>query len=140
MDKITVTAIIHRPLSEVWKYYTEPMHIVHWNFATDEWCCPAASSDFVEGGSFSYRMEAKDGSMGFDFDGKFNSIDEESTINIALLDGRAMDVDFHAQGDETKVEVTFDAEQENPKEMQQQGWQAILNNFKAYAEKSEDLD
>ncbi len=132
---ITVEAAIAAPIEKIWKYWTEPDHIKNWNFASDNWCTPAATNDLRVGGNFSSRMEAKDGSMGFDFWGTYSEIKENEKIEYMLGDGRDVKIKFVKAGDQYKVIETFDAEDENPVEMQQGGWQAILNNFKQYVER-----
>jgi uncharacterized protein YndB with AHSA1/START domain len=136
MNKITVSAIVNRPISEVWEKWINPQHVMQWNFAHESWHCPKASSDLTIGGEFHYLMAAKDGSFEFDFWGTFQQIEAEKYINILLGDGREMEVMF--EGLESGVLVTeiFDPENQNPAEMQQQGWQAILNQFKKYAEEA----
>lgn len=131
--KITVKATINAGLKKVWDYYNNPKHIVHWNFADPSWHCPSAESDMRVGGKYKARMEAKDGSFGFDFEVTFTKIVEYKEIAYEF-GGRYATVLFHDLGNQTEVVITFDPESENPAEMQQAGWQAILNNFKTYAE------
>jgi uncharacterized protein YndB with AHSA1/START domain len=131
---ITVQTTIKAPLSKVWKLWSEPQHIIRWNNASDEWHTPSAKNDFVPNGRFVYRMEAKDGSFGFDFSGVYDEIKDKQQINYTIDDGRKVAVNFTASGDETLVVQTFEAEEINSSELQQQGWQAILDNFKRYAE------
>jgi uncharacterized protein YndB with AHSA1/START domain len=119
----------------VWKYYTEPAHITQWNAASDDWHCPRAENDLRVGGRFSSRMEARDGSMGFDFGGTYNAVLPNQRFAYTMDDGRTAEVGFTRDGNDTKVTVSFDAESENPVEMQRGGWQAILDRFQAYAEK-----
>ena len=133
---ITVEAVIGAPIEKIWKYWTEPEHIKNWNFASDDWCAPAATNDLRVGGKFSCRMEAKDGSMGFDFGGTYTGVKLNESIASILGDGRKLAVEFIKAGDDYKVIETFEAEDENPIELQKGGWQAILNNFKNYVEKS----
>jgi uncharacterized protein YndB with AHSA1/START domain len=133
---ITVEAIIYAPLEKVWEYWTNPEHIVHWNNASDDWHTTKAENNLVAGGRFSSRMEAKDGSMGFDFWGVHDAVKTHECIESTLGDERKMSVVFSAAGNETKVVESFEAETENAVELQQGGWQAILNNFKKYAEAS----
>lgn len=132
--KITVEATIAAPVESVWEYWTLPEHITNWNFASEEWHTPHAENDVRVGGKFSSRMEARDGSFGFDFGGTYEAVETHKLLSYSLEDGRVVTITFTAEGDETKVSETFDAESENPVELQQQGWQAILNNFKKYAE------
>ncbi len=114
--------------------YTNPLHIVNWNFASDDWCCPRASNDLNVGGKYVGRMEAKDGSFGFDFEAVYNEIVEGYYFVYTTPDNRVIKVSFQSTGDYTLVNIEFDAENENSLELQQNGWQAILNNFKKYAE------
>lgn len=132
--RVTVSATVAKPVADVWKYYTEPRHITQWNAASDDWHSPRAENDLRVGGRFSSRMEAKDGSMGFDFEGIYTAVRNNEHFAYAMGDGRKVEVDFAPAGNGTKVTVVFDAETENPVEMQRGGWQAILDNFKTYAE------
>lgn len=131
--KITVSAIINAPLQKVWDSYTNPRHIVHWNFASTDWCCPWATNDLQVGGKYCARMEAKDESFGFEFEATYSEVVEFSKITYAAAD-REITTTFIIKENVTEVTTVFDAEIENPIEMQQQGWQAILNNFKNYVE------
>lgn len=133
-EKITVQAIIAADKKKVWEYYTNPVHITKWNFASDDWECPAASNDMRTGGKYSARMEAKDGSFGFDFEAIYDEIIKGEIFNYTMGDGRKAAVIFNDLGNKTEVSVTFDTETENSAEMQRDGWQAILNNFKKYTE------
>ncbi len=132
--KITIDSLIEAPVSRVWEYWTDPQHIVNWNFASDDWCCPSASNDLQPGGRYLARMEAKDGSFGFDFEAVYDEVIQNKKLAYTLGDGRVVITDFEDLGDKTKVTTRFDSEEMNPEEMQRQGWQAILNNFKAYSE------
>lgn len=134
MEKISVQTSIQSDLQTVWEYWTHPNHIIHWNFASDEWCCPKATNNFIPNGRFNWRMEAKDGSMGFDFEGTYNKVMENELIAYSLLDGRKVEIVFTQEGDQVLVQETFDAEDINSLELQRAGWQAILNNFKNYVE------
>ncbi len=109
-------------------------HIIHWNNASDDWHTPKAENDLREGGTFTSRMEAKDGSMGFDFGGTYTKVVLNKTIEYAMSDGRKVSIVFDSRGGHTHITETFDPESENSREMQQQGWQAIIDNFKKYAE------
>ncbi len=131
---ITLSTEVRGSIKSVWELWTSPEHIVHWNFAADTWHAPAAVNDLKVGGKFSYRMEAKDGSMGFDFSGVYSEIIEHEVIVYTMDDGRKARVTFEALGESTVVTEVFEAEQENPVEMQQTGWQMILDNFKRHAE------
>lgn len=132
--EITVQAIINSPLETVWKKWINPDDIVKWNFASDDWHCPIAVNDFKLNGSFNYRMEAKDGSFGFDFSGVYDKIIESEFIEYSLGDDRKVKILFENENDKTKITETFDAENSNSLDMQKTGWQTILNNFKKYAE------
>lgn len=132
-NKITVSAIVNADKSKVWDCYTNPAHIVHWNFADPSWHCPKAENDLTIGGKYLARMEAKDGSFGFDFEAIYTSIDMGNSFSYTFGD-RFCNVSFKEADDQTKVTVSFDPETEHPIEMQQAGWQAILNNFKSYVE------
>lgn len=132
-SKITVQATIKAESKKVWDYYTNPDHIVNWNFADPSWHCPSAENDMRIGGTYKARMEAKDGSFGFDFEAVYTQIKEGQNFAYEF-GGRAAEVQFRDLGSETEVEITFDAEEENPIEMQKEGWQSILNNFKKYTE------
>jgi uncharacterized protein YndB with AHSA1/START domain len=133
-NTITVQAVINAPVGQVWKLYTEPEHVVQWNNASDDWHTPRAENDLKVGGKFLYRMEAKDGSSGFDFDGTYTQIKTNEAIAYSIADGRKVQVVFTKGDAKTKVAVTFETESTNPVEMQRGGWQAILNNFKKYVE------
>lgn len=132
--KITITATISADSQKVWNYWTDPEHITKWNFASDDWHCPSAENDLRAGGKYNARMEAKDGSFGFDFEAIYDEVIDQKRITYTIADGRQVITDFENTGVKTKVTTTFDAESENPVEMQRDGWQAILNNFKKYAE------
>jgi len=131
---ISVEAHIQSPLSSVWSAWTQAEHVQHWNFASPDWHCPSASNDLRIGGEFHYTMAAKDGSMEFDFWGTYKQIISEKQIDIVIGDGRHMFVYFESTPDGTLVREEFEPEKMNPEDMQQMGWQLILNNFKSYAE------
>lgn len=131
---ITVKSTVKAPVDKVWNYWTRPEHIMQWNSASDDWHTPRAENDLRAGGKFFARMEAKDGSMGFDFGGVYDEVEENEYIAYTLGDDRKVEVTFSARGNETEIEETFEAENTNPIEMQKSGWQAILDNFKEYAE------
>ncbi|WCT12506.1 SRPBCC family protein [Mucilaginibacter jinjuensis] len=133
-NKITITAIINADVKKAWDYYTQPEHITQWNFADPSWQCPSASNDMRIGGKYAARMEAKDGSFGFDFEAIYDEIVEGKSFTYTIPDGRQVTVVFEPNGNQTEVTVTFDAENQNSPEMQKNGWQAILNNFKDYTE------
>lgn len=132
--KITVDATINANQQKVWDYYTRPEHITKWNFADPSWHCPKAENDMKIGGKYSARMEARDGSFGFDFEATYNDIVQGKSFTYTMPDGRVVTVDFMPKGDKTDLTIVFDAESENPVEMQKAGWQSILNNFKNYVE------
>ncbi len=134
---ITVTATIHAPVEKVWKLWSTPEDIMQWNSASDDWHTTKAENDLRTGGTFSSRMEAKDGSFGFDFGGVYDEVKNQELIAYTLGDGRTVSVTFTADGDNTSIVETFEAETANPVELQRGGWQAILNNFKKYAEGKE---
>ena len=131
---ITVENTINAPVEKVWAYWSAPEHITKWNNASEDWHSPRAENDLRTGGKFSTRMEAKDGSMGFDFGGTYDEVKTNEVIAYTMSDGRKVVVNFTKEGDQTKVIETFDAEETNPIEMQRGGWQAILDNFKKYVE------
>jgi len=133
-NKINVTATVNADAKKTWNYYTNPEHITKWNFADPSWQCPSASNDMRVGGKYSARMEAKDGSFGFDFEATYNKITDGKDFTYTMPDGREVNVVFRENGGRTDIDVTFDAESENPVEMQKGGWQAILDNFKKYTE------
>jgi uncharacterized protein YndB with AHSA1/START domain len=131
---ITVQATIHAPVEKVWTLWTLPEHITKWNSASEEWHTPRASNDLRVGGKFTSRMEAKNGDMGFDFEGIYTNIIINELIESTLLDGRSLKIVFENENGKTTVTEIFEAETENPAELQQFGWQSILNNFKKYVE------
>jgi uncharacterized protein YndB with AHSA1/START domain len=136
--KIIVETTVQAPVEKVWEYWTEPTHITKWNTASEDWHTPYAENDLKVGGKFLSRMEAKDGSFGFDFGGVYDDVRLNEGIGYTLEDGRKVTINFIRQGDETKVIETFDAENSNPIEMQEAGWQAILDNFKKYINNSKE--
>lgn len=131
---ITVETMVNAPVEKVWEYWTKPEHITKWNNASEDWHTPHAENDLRAGGKFSSRMEAKDGSFGFDFGGAYDAVNTNEYIEYTLGDGRKVKIKFMNEGDKTKIVESFDAETENTEEMQKGGWQAILNNFKKYVE------
>ena len=133
---ITVSTTVNKPVAEVWEKFTNPAEITNSNFATPEWHSPSATSDLAPGGKFNYRMEAKDGSFGFDFGGTFDEIENEKRITYTLGDGRKTEILFEEKEGRTTVTENFEAEATNPIDMQQMGWQAILDNFKKYVEEA----
>jgi uncharacterized protein YndB with AHSA1/START domain len=133
-NKITVKTIVNADVKKVWDYYTQPAHIIKWNFADPSWTCPSATNDLRVGGKYCARMEAKDGSFGFDFEGTYAKVEEWKNLTFSLEDGREVGVSFTGNGNKTDVVIIFDAETQNSEEMQRGGWQAILDNFKKYTE------
>ncbi len=131
---ISVHTIIHAPVEKVWKYFTHPEHIVKWNFASDDWHSPSATNDLQVGGKFNYRMDAKDGSFGFDFYGTYDEVIENELIEYTLGDDRKVKIIFYPMNNKTEVVENFEAEKENTVELQRTGWQAILNNLKKLVE------
>ena len=134
MEMITVETIIEAPIAVVGNLWTNPEHVKHWNFASADWHCPKASSDFHAGGEFHYIMAAKDGSVDFDFCGTFTKILDHSFIEIFLGDGHELNIQIESEGDATRIIETFEPEEVNSFELQRQGWLSILNQFKFYAE------
>ena len=143
MEPITVETIVNAPMAKVWKYWNEPEHITGWAFASDDWEAPAAENDLRAGGKFKTRMQAKDGSGGFDFTGTYTEVKEHELIEYDMddpegqangADGRHVRVEFAEVLDGVRVTETFDPESENSEEMQRSGWQAILDSFKKYTE------
>ncbi len=131
---IAVEAAVNAPIQKVWQCWTIPLHIMQWNNASADWHCPKAENDLRIGGKFFYTMAAKDGSMSFDFGGIYDDILENELIMVTLGDGRKWKITFASIGDVTEVVENFEAEDANPIELQQAGWQAILNNFKKHTE------
>lgn len=131
---ITVETTVKAPVAKVWEYWTKPEFITKWNNASDDWHTPKAENNLRAGGKFISRMEAKDGSLGFDFGGVYSDVKENEYIAYTLDDGRKVKITFSGQGDETQVTETFEPENAHSIEMQRGGWQAILNNFKKYTE------
>jgi uncharacterized protein YndB with AHSA1/START domain len=131
---ITVEIIVNAAIEKIWEYWTTPEHITKWNNASDDWHTPRAENDLRVGGSFLSRMEAKDGSMGFDFSGKYDDVIENKYIEYTMGDGRKATIYFSSEGGVTKVVENFEAEETHSIEIQKSGWQSILNNFKKYTE------
>lgn len=135
-NKIRITASINADVKKTWDYYTNPEHIVKWNFADPSWQCPSATNDMKAGGKYSARMEAKDGSFGFDFEATYDEVNDGKGFTYTMPDGRQVNVDFVDNGTQTNIDIVFDPEEQNSLEMQKAGWQAILDNFKKYAEEN----
>lgn len=129
-----VSVNIHQPIIKVWEYFTSPDQIIQWNFANSDWHCPSAKNNVIEGGSFSYRMEARDGSFGFDLNGTFTKIDMPNVLHYNLEDDRRVEVSFIEKDGITHVVQEFELETENNEDLQRAGWQAILENFKKHTE------
>jgi uncharacterized protein YndB with AHSA1/START domain len=134
--KLTVQADIAATIPAVWRLYTTPEHITQWNFAADTWHCPSAINDLQPGGKMVWRMEAKDGSFGFDFEATYDRVVDQRELAYTMPDGRQVTVTLAAFEPVTRVTIVFDPESEHPLAFQQQGWQAILDNFKQYAERT----
>ncbi|MBN1949736.1 MAG: SRPBCC family protein [Bacteroidales bacterium] len=131
---ITIETTIEAPIQLVWNLWTLPEHIVNWNFASEEWCCPNAVNDLRPDGELNWRMEAKDGGIGFDFTGTYLQVKDKELITYKISDGRAVSINFLTEGKNVKLIESFEAEGTNSEELQRSGWQAILNNFKRYVE------
>src|SRR5690554_1092396 len=129
VTRITVAATINAPVVKVWKAWNTPSDIMQWNAADPSWHTPSSENDLRVGGKFKNRMEARDGSFGFDFGGVYDKVELYKEITYTMGDGRKATTLFTDQDGKTLIETTFDAETENSPEMQKQGWQAILNNF-----------
>lgn len=133
--RISIETEVVAVLATVWGAWVTPEDIQNWNFAIDEWCCPKAEINLQAGGKFKYRMEAKDGAMGFDFEGTFTKIVPNQSIHFELEDKRVVTVDFMQTANGVRVVETFEAEDEHSAEQQRKGWQSILNNFKKHVER-----
>ncbi len=131
---ITVQALINAPVEKVWNSWTGTEHIIKWNCPSPEWHTPKADHDLKPGGNFNYRMEARDGSFGFDFGGVFDQVEKNSILAYTLGDGRKVTIRFVSRESQTEIVQQFEAETENTIELQQTGWQAILDSFKKYVE------
>ena len=134
MEKLTVSAEINKSKAHVWELFNKPEHIVNWNFAHESWECPSAKNDLKVGGKLELRMQAKDGSFGFDLVGIYDDVVENESLKYNFEDGRNIEVIFEKISDhKTKVTQNFEPENQNPLEFQKEGWQAILDSFKKYA-------
>ena len=131
---ITVETSIAVPIEKIWEHWTLPKHIVKWNNASDDWHTPRAENDLQVGGKFNFHMAARDGSMGFDFNGTYTAVDLNKKIEYTIADGRHVKVEFIKHGKSYKIIETFEAEEMNTLELQRKGWQAIMDNFKKYTE------
>jgi len=133
-ETVTVDVRIQAPMETVWEYWTSPDHIVNWNHASDDWHTAKAENDLREGGKFVYRMEAKDGSVAFDFEGTYESVRPQEALVYILEDDRRVTISFSAEADAVRVTEAFAPDTINSVELQQAGWQSILDNFKKYVE------
>lgn len=131
---ITIETIVAAPLSKVWECWTKPEHITKWAFASDDWESPFAENDLIKDGKFKTVMSAKDKSAGFDFNGVYTNVKENELIEYTIEGGRTVKIEFIQTTQGVKIIQTFEAETENPLEMQRDGWQSILNNFKKHTE------
>ncbi len=134
-ETITVETFVKVPIAKVWEFWTKPEHITQWNNASEDWQTTRAENDLQIGGKFLSRMEAKDGSFGFDFEGIYDEVLTNEKISFTLLDDRKVTITFLQTDNGVLITETFEAETENTLELQKFGWQAILNNFKNYVEK-----
>lgn len=134
---LTVSATIQAPVDKVWEFWTKPEHIIKWNNASPDWHTPTAENDLRPGGKFLSRMESVDGKMGFDFTGTYQKVEKHQLISYLMEDGRKVEIKFEENWNSTSVTESFDAETENSLELQQQGWQAILDNFKKQVERAQ---
>ncbi|MBE9586054.1 SRPBCC family protein [Mucilaginibacter sp. JRF] len=136
METITVQATVNAPVNKVWNYWNLPEHITKWCQASADWHAPYADNDLRPDGKFKTTMAAKDGSFSFDFEGVYDAVEEHKLISYTMADGRQVSITFNGDADTTTVTETFDPESTNPIEMQQGGWQAILDSFKKYTEEN----
>lgn len=132
--KVKIETTINAPVEKVWNLWNTPEHIMKWNNASPDWHTPRSENDLRPGGKFLSRMEAKDGSFGFDFSGEYDKVENNELISYTLEDGRKVEIRFTQDGNKTTVTETFEAEEQNPVDMQRSGWQGILDNFKKYVE------
>lgn len=136
LTSIKIEILVNLPINEVWTFWTLPEHITKWNSASDTWHTPTAENDLRIGGEFHYLMAAKDGSMQFDFWGTYDELVPEKSLAFTLGDGRKVKVEFEDLTEGVKITEIFEAEQQNAVELQRNGWQAILDNFKRYSEEN----
>lgn len=138
---LTAEATIQAPVEKVWEFWTNPEHIINWNNASDDWFTPWAELDLRPGGKFVSRMEARDGSEGFNFEGEYTNVVPLQVIESVLDDGRKVKVEFRPEGTQsTRILESFEAEEMNSPELQKEGWQAIMDNFKRYVESSDKFE
>ena len=137
---VTVETAVSLPVAKVWEMWTNPWHIIHWNQASRDWHTSRAENDLKKYGRFLFRMEARDGSFGFDFSGEYRKVVNHKIIEYILDDGRRVAINFAEEKNRTLITEAFEAEEINSVELQKNGWQSILNNFKRYAESSENLE
>lgn len=133
-NPITVKTTVNAPIAKVWECWTKPEHITQWSHASDDWHAPYAENDLSKNGKFKTTLAAKDGSVSFDFEGVYIDIQPHQIIEYIMADQRKVKIIFKEEGNQTHITETFDPENENPREMQQGGWQAFLDNFKKYTE------
>lgn len=136
-NKIKIHTQVQSTIDKVWDAWTNPKHIVHWNFATSDWHCPAATNELKVGGKFSTTMASKNGEFSFEFGGIYDLVEYPSHLAYTLEDGRKVKALFESNSEGVLVTELFDPEDQNPIELQQAGWQSILNNFKSYVEQME---
>lgn len=132
MEPITIETTIKAPIEKIWQFFNDPEYIMEWNHASPEWHVPRAENDVRVGGKMHVRMEAKDGSFGFDIEATYSEVEQFKTLAYSFSDGRKIRVEFSETANGIHIRETFDPEHENPREFQQKGWQAILDNFKKY--------
>ncbi len=133
---ITVETTINATLEKVWNFWTNPKHIINWNFASPDWHSPFAENDLEVGKKFKFTMASRDGKMSFDFEGQYTTIKNHALIEYKIMDGRQVSITFKKQENLILITQTFEPESENSLALQQQGWQAILDNFKKYVEQN----
>jgi uncharacterized protein YndB with AHSA1/START domain len=135
-ETVTVQTTVKAPVEKAWTYFNEPAHIMQWAFASPDWHAPKAENDLRTGGKFSTTMAAKDGSFSFEFGGVYDDVQLHKLIEYTIGDGRKVKITFEKKGNDTLVTETFDAETENPVDMQRAGWQAILDNYRMHTERN----
>ncbi len=133
---IEIKTVVNSKVEKVWEYWTKPEHITKWNYASEDWECPRAENDLKKGGKFKIRMESKVGKEGFEFEGVYTHVDKHKIIEYKIADGRNVSITFEPIGKGVEITEVFEMEKQNPEEMQRNGWQAILNNFKKYVEEN----